>query len=79
MREVEAEKSVSASSRNQQAGSLRSPDVQSDKSPSRTGVPRETRALPGRKIDWLWFFPGMEWAHPSGGKEKSISPATMTA
>ena len=30
---AEAEKSVSANSRNQQAGSLRSPDVQSDKSP----------------------------------------------
>jgi len=55
---VEAEKSVSASSRNQQASSLRSPDVQSDKSPSRTGVPRETRALPGRK-NWLALvFPG---------------------
>jgi len=29
---------------------------------------------PGEKINWLWFFPGMEWAHPSGGKEKSIFP-----
>jgi len=28
---------------------------------------------------WIEFFPEMEWAHPSGGKEKSISPATVTA
>jgi hypothetical protein len=33
----------------------------------------------GEKLIGSGFFPGMEWVHPSGGKEKSISPATVTA
>ena len=75
---MEAEKSVSASSRNQQANSLRSPDVQSDKQPWRHA--RDDCAYPAAKHSkWMRFFPGMEWAHPSGGKVKSISPWRMTA
>src|SRR5258708_8635773 len=63
---AEAEKSVSASSRNQQAGSLRSPDVQSDKSPFwrdakvRAGLASYARRVRYPKEDSIGDF-SREW------------------